>query len=41
MTGEVIYANYGTLADFKKLAELGVSVKGKIVLVRYGGNFAA
>ena len=39
VTGEVVYANYGTLADFKKLAELGVSVKDKIVLVRYGGNF--
>ena len=39
ITGEVVYANYGTLADFKKLAELGVNVKGKIVLVRYGGNF--
>ncbi len=39
VTGEVVYANYGNLADFKKLAELGVSVKGKIVLVRYGGNF--
>ncbi|CAN5561570.1 transferrin receptor-like dimerization domain-containing protein [soil metagenome] len=38
-TGDVVYANYGTLADFKKLAELGVSVKDKIVLVRYGGNF--
>ena len=39
VTGEVVYANYGTLADFKKLAELGVSVKDKIVLVRYGANF--
>jgi N-acetylated-alpha-linked acidic dipeptidase len=39
VTGEVVYANYGTLADFKKLAELGVSVKDKIVLVRYGGNY--
>ena len=39
VTGEVVYANYGTLADFKKLAQLGVSVKDKIVLVRYGGNF--
>ncbi len=39
VTGEVVYANYGTLADFKKLAELGVSVKDRIVLVRYGGNF--
>ncbi len=39
VTGEVVYANYGSLADFKKLAELGVSVKDKIVLVRYGNNF--
>src|SRR5277367_5833288 len=39
VTGEVVYANYGNLADFKKLTELGVSVKGKIVLVRYGSNF--
>jgi N-acetylated-alpha-linked acidic dipeptidase len=39
VTGEVVYANYGTLADFKKLAELGISVKDKIVLVRYGANF--
>ncbi|WP_179493397.1 M28 family metallopeptidase [Granulicella arctica] len=39
VTAEVVYANYGTLADFKKLAELGVSVKDKIVLVRYGENF--
>ncbi|QNI37948.1 M28 family metallopeptidase [Edaphobacter sp. 4G125] len=39
VTGEVVYANYGNLADFKKLAEMGVSIKDKIVLVRYGGNF--
>jgi N-acetylated-alpha-linked acidic dipeptidase len=39
VTGEVVYANYGNLADFKKLADMGVSVKDKIVLVRYGGNF--
>lgn len=39
VTAEAVYANYGTLADFKRLAELGISVKDKIVLVRYGGNF--
>ena len=39
VTAEVVYANYGTPADFKKLADLGVSAKGKIVLVRYGGNY--
>ena len=39
VTADVVYANFGTLEDFKKLDSLGVSVKGKIVLVRYGGNF--
>ena len=39
VTGDVVYANYGTQEDFKKLASLGVNLKGKIVLVRYGGNF--
>ena len=39
VTGEVVYANYGTREDFEELEKLGVSVKGKIVLVRYGGNF--
>jgi N-acetylated-alpha-linked acidic dipeptidase len=39
VTAEVVYANYGTPADFQKLADLGVSVKGKIVLVRYGANY--
>jgi N-acetylated-alpha-linked acidic dipeptidase len=39
VTGPVVYANYGELADFKQLAKLGISVKDKLVLVRYGGNF--
>jgi len=39
VTGEVVYANYGDLADFKNLASMGISVKDKIVLVRYGQNF--
>ena len=39
VTGQVVYANYGTPADFKKLADLGVSVKDKIVIVRYGNNY--
>jgi N-acetylated-alpha-linked acidic dipeptidase len=36
---EVVYANYGTPADFKKLEEMKVDVRGKIVIVRYGENF--
>jgi N-acetylated-alpha-linked acidic dipeptidase len=39
VTAPVVYANYGTVEDFKKLEQMGVSVKGKIVLVRYGANF--
>jgi N-acetylated-alpha-linked acidic dipeptidase len=39
VTADVVYANYGTLADFDTLAKLGISVKGKIVITRYGGNF--
>jgi N-acetylated-alpha-linked acidic dipeptidase len=36
---EVVYANYGRPEDFKKLEEMNVDVKGKIVIVRYGDNF--
>jgi N-acetylated-alpha-linked acidic dipeptidase len=39
VTGEVVYANYGRLEDFDKLAEQHVDLRGKIVLVRYGANF--
>ncbi|MFB4309276.1 M28 family peptidase [Actinomadura sp. GTD37] len=37
--GEVVYANYGRPEDFALLAKNGVSVEGKIVLVRYGAVF--
>lgn len=39
VTADVVYANYGTLADFDRLKQLGIDVKRKIVLVRYGENF--
>lgn len=39
VTAEIVYANRATKADFAKLRELGVDVKGKIVLCRYGGNY--
>ncbi len=39
VTAEVVYANYGTKADFEKLAEMGIDLKGKVVIARYGGNF--
>lgn len=36
---DVVYANYGRPEDFKKLEELKVDVRGKVVIVRYGENF--
>ena len=39
VTAEVVYVNYGRKEDFETLKTLGVDVKGKIVLARYGGNF--
>lgn len=39
VTAPVVYANYGLHEDYKRLEELGVSVAGKIALVRYGRSF--
>ena len=39
VTGEVIYVNYGMPADYERLKELGVDVKGKIVIARYGAGW--
>ncbi len=39
VTGEVVYANYGRIEDFDELAAKKIDLHGKIVLVRYGGNF--
>ena len=39
VTGEVVYVNYGLVEDYVKLDSLGVSVKGKIAVARYGRSF--
>jgi N-acetylated-alpha-linked acidic dipeptidase len=39
ITAPVVYVNYGRLRDFQQLAELGISLRNKIALVRYGGDF--
>jgi N-acetylated-alpha-linked acidic dipeptidase len=39
VTGQVVYAHYGRLEDFRELEAMGVDLTGKIVLARYGGNF--
>ena len=35
LTAPVIYANYGTAEDYDQLAALGVSIRGRIMLLRY------
>ena len=39
VTGEVVYANYGRREDYRALDSMGVSLAGKVVIARYGGNF--
>jgi N-acetylated-alpha-linked acidic dipeptidase len=36
VTAPLVYVNYGAPDDYEKLASMGVSVKGAIVIVRYG-----
>jgi N-acetylated-alpha-linked acidic dipeptidase len=36
---DVVYANYGRPEDIQKLKDIGIDLKGKILLVRYGQNF--
>ncbi|MBK6722003.1 MAG: M28 family peptidase [Acidobacteria bacterium] len=37
--GALVYVNYGTPADYEELDRRGISVKGKIVISRYGGSW--
>jgi N-acetylated-alpha-linked acidic dipeptidase len=37
--GQIVYVNYGAPSDFDRLKDLGISVQGRVVLVRYGGAF--
>jgi N-acetylated-alpha-linked acidic dipeptidase len=39
VTGQLVYVNYGVPADYEDLKRLGVDVKGKIVIARYGGSW--
>lgn len=39
VTGQLVYVNYGVPADYDVLARLGVDVKGKIVIARYGASW--
>jgi N-acetylated-alpha-linked acidic dipeptidase len=39
VTAPVVYVNYGMPDDYKELYRLGVDVRGKIVIARYGGGW--
>jgi N-acetylated-alpha-linked acidic dipeptidase len=39
VTAPLVYANYGMPDDYLALEKMGVSVKGKIVITRYGGGW--
>ena len=39
VTAPLIYVNYGVPADYEVLSQQGISVKGKIVIARYGASW--
>jgi N-acetylated-alpha-linked acidic dipeptidase len=38
-TADLVYVNYGLIEDYKTLDSLGISVRGKIAIARYGRSF--
>ncbi|MFZ1262215.1 MAG: transferrin receptor-like dimerization domain-containing protein [Chitinophagaceae bacterium] len=39
VTAELVFVNRGIPADYEELERMGISVKGKIVLAKYGGSW--
>ncbi|MGQ0766912.1 MAG: transferrin receptor-like dimerization domain-containing protein [Gemmatimonadota bacterium] len=39
VTAPLVYVNYGVPADYDELAKRGISVRGAIVIARYGGSW--
>ncbi len=39
VTGELVFVNYGLPDDYEELAKLGIDVKGKIVIAKYGRSW--
>ncbi|MGL6269520.1 MAG: PA domain-containing protein, partial [Chitinophagaceae bacterium] len=39
VTAELVFVNRGIPADYEELARMGISVKGKIVIAKYGGSW--
>lgn len=39
VTGKLVFVNYGLPEDYDKLADMGIDVKGKIVITKYGKSW--
>ena len=39
VTAELVFVNYGIPDDYEQLERLGIDVKGKIVIAKYGGSW--
>src|SRR4029079_19350918 len=39
VTAELVFVNRGVPADYEELEKMGVDVKGKIVIAKYGGSW--
>lgn len=39
VTGELVFVNYGLNEDYEELIRMGIDVKGKIVIAKYGRSF--
>src|SRR5258705_5088479 len=39
VTGPLVFVNYGVPADYEELEQRGISVKGAIVIAKYGGSW--
>lgn len=39
VTAELVFVNYGVPDDYENLERLGIDVKGKIVIAKYGGSW--
>ncbi len=39
VTGELVFVNFGVPDDYRVLDSLGISVRGKIVIAKYGGSW--
>lgn len=39
VTGDLVFVNYGVPADYERLERMGIDVRGKIVIAKYGGSW--